>query len=72
MASRTLSDVLKDLKKENLIHCESSPEIPPWVEYSLSENKKQLCEAVLPYSSGLRNGILLIRTGARDHVMRMD
>jgi DNA-binding HxlR family transcriptional regulator len=40
--------VLKDLKKENLIHRESFSEIPPRVEYSLTEDGKQLCEDVLP------------------------
>jgi DNA-binding HxlR family transcriptional regulator len=48
ISPKTLSDVLKDLQKENLIHRESFPEIPPRVEYSLTEDGKQLCEAVLP------------------------
>ncbi|MFY9800757.1 MAG: winged helix-turn-helix transcriptional regulator, partial [Methanoregula sp.] len=39
--------MLKDLRKENLIQRESFPEIPPRVEYSLTEDGKQLCEAVL-------------------------
>jgi DNA-binding HxlR family transcriptional regulator len=45
---KTLADVLKDLRKENLIHRESFSKIPPGVEYSLTEDGKQLCEAVLP------------------------
>ena len=48
ISPKTLADVLKDLRKENLIHRESFPEIPPRVEYSLTEDGKQLCEAVLP------------------------
>jgi DNA-binding HxlR family transcriptional regulator len=48
ISPKTLTDVLKDLKKENLIHRESFAEIPPRVEYSLTEDGKQLCEAVLP------------------------
>jgi DNA-binding HxlR family transcriptional regulator len=48
ISPKTLADVLKDLKKENLIHRESFAEIPPRVEYSLTEDGKQLCEAVLP------------------------
>jgi DNA-binding HxlR family transcriptional regulator len=48
ISPKTLADVLKDLRKENLIHRESFAEIPPRVEYSLTEDGKQLCEAVLP------------------------
>ncbi|HVN74036.1 MAG TPA: helix-turn-helix domain-containing protein [Methanoregula sp.] len=48
ISPKTLADVLKDLQKENLIHRESFAEIPPRVEYSLTEDGKQLCEAVLP------------------------
>jgi DNA-binding HxlR family transcriptional regulator len=48
ISPKTLTDVLKGLQKENLIHRESFPEIPPRVEYSLTDDGKQLCEAVLP------------------------
>lgn len=48
ISPKTLADVLKDLRKENLIHRESFSEIPPRVEYSLTEDGKQLWEAVLP------------------------
>ena len=48
ISPKTLADVLKDLQKENLIHRESFSEIPPRVEYSLTKDGKQLCEAVLP------------------------
>jgi len=48
ISPKTLTDVLKDLRKENLIHRESFSEIPPRVEYSLTKDGEQLCEAVLP------------------------
>nr|WP_321351486.1 helix-turn-helix domain-containing protein [uncultured Methanoregula sp.] len=48
ISPKTLTDVLKDLAKENLIHRESFAEIPPRVEYSLTEDGRQLCEAVIP------------------------
>jgi DNA-binding HxlR family transcriptional regulator len=48
ISPKTLADVLKDLQKENLIRREAFSEIPPRVEYSLTEDGKQLCEAVLP------------------------
>jgi len=48
ISPKTLADVLRDLRKENLIHRESFPEIPPRVEYSLTEDGKQLGGAMLP------------------------
>jgi DNA-binding HxlR family transcriptional regulator len=48
ISPRTLSDVLKDLQQANLISRESFAEIPPRVEYSLTEDGKKLCDAVLP------------------------
>jgi len=48
ISPKTLSDVLKDLQKEDLIHRESFAEIPPKVEYSLTAEGKSLCEAVRP------------------------
>jgi DNA-binding HxlR family transcriptional regulator len=48
ISPKTLTDVLKDLQKENLISREAFSEIPPRVEYSLTKDGKQLCEAVLP------------------------
>jgi DNA-binding HxlR family transcriptional regulator len=48
ISPKTLSDMLKDLQKENLIHRESFSEIPPRVEYSLTDDGRKLCEAVLP------------------------
>lgn len=48
ISPRTLSDVLKDLQEARLIHRESFAEIPPRVEYSLTDDGKNLCEAVRP------------------------
>jgi DNA-binding HxlR family transcriptional regulator len=48
ISPKTLSDLLKDLLKEGLIQRESFSEIPPRVEYSLTEDGKQLCEAIIP------------------------
>jgi len=48
ISPKTLADVLKDLQRENLIHRESFSEIPPRVEYSLTDDGKKLCEAVRP------------------------
>jgi DNA-binding HxlR family transcriptional regulator len=48
ISPRTLSDVLKDLRQANLISREAFAEIPPRVEYSLTDDGKKLCDAVLP------------------------
>jgi DNA-binding HxlR family transcriptional regulator len=48
ISPKTLSDVLKDLQQANLISRESFAEIPPRVEYSLTDDGKKLCDAVLP------------------------
>jgi DNA-binding HxlR family transcriptional regulator len=48
ISPKTLSDVLKDLQQANLISQEAFSEIPPRVEYSLTDDGKKLCDAVLP------------------------
>lgn len=48
ISPKTLSDLLKELQKENLVQRESFAETPPRVEYSLTDDGKQLCEAVIP------------------------
>lgn len=48
ISPRTLSDVLKDLRQANLIRRESFSEIPPRVEYSLTDDGKRLCQAMRP------------------------
>ena len=48
ISPKTLTEVLKDLRRENLIHRESFSEIPPRVEYSLTDEGKKLREAMVP------------------------
>jgi len=48
ISPKTLSDTLKDLQAEGLINRESFAEIPPRVEYSLTENGKELRKAIIP------------------------
>jgi len=48
ISPKMLSDVLKRLEKENLIKRETFNEIPPKVEYSLTEDGKELRRAVIP------------------------
>jgi DNA-binding HxlR family transcriptional regulator len=40
--------MLKELHEEGLIQREAFSEIPPRVEYFLTEDGKQLCEALIP------------------------
>ena len=44
----TLAEMLKELQKEGLIRRESFAEIPPRVEYSLTNDGVKLREAILP------------------------
>jgi len=48
ISPKTLTDLLKDLRREGLIHRNPFSEIPPRVEYSLTRDGRQLCEAVVP------------------------
>ncbi|HVN65226.1 MAG TPA: helix-turn-helix domain-containing protein [Methanomicrobiales archaeon] len=48
ISPKTLTDVLKDLRREGLVHRESFSEIPPRVEYSLTDEGKKLREAMVP------------------------
>lgn len=48
ISPKSLTDLLKELLKEGLIEREAFSEIPPRVEYFLTDNGKQLCEAVVP------------------------
>ena len=43
---KTLSVTLKELEADNLVHREEYPQIPPKVEYSLSERGKSLMEVL--------------------------
>ena len=46
--SKVLSDRLKELEEAGLIKREAYAEIPPRVEYSLTEDGKSLREAIVP------------------------
>jgi len=48
ISPRTLSETLKELQKERLIERESFSEIPPRVEYSLTEEGIILRQAIIP------------------------
>ena len=48
ISPRTLSDRLKELEAEGLIKREFFAEIPPRVEYSLTENGAELRESIIP------------------------
>ena len=48
ISPKTLADTLKDLQKEQLIGRESFNEIPPRVEYHLTDEGKSLRKAIVP------------------------
>lgn len=48
ISPKSLTDLLKELQKEGLIQREAFPEIPPRVEYFLTDDGKELCEAIIP------------------------
>lgn len=48
ISDKTLSQNLKELEQDNLIHREMFPQIPPRVEYSLTERGKSLMEVMSP------------------------
>jgi DNA-binding HxlR family transcriptional regulator len=48
ISPKTLADTLKQLQNEGLLKRESFAEIPPRVEYSLTQDGKGLREAVVP------------------------
>jgi DNA-binding HxlR family transcriptional regulator len=48
ISPKTLSDTLKQLQAESLITRESFAEIPPRVEYSLSEDGVELGKSIVP------------------------
>jgi len=48
VSPKTLSDTLKILKKEKLINKETFKETPPRVEYTLTEDGKELRKAIIP------------------------
>jgi DNA-binding HxlR family transcriptional regulator len=48
ISPKTLSDTLKDLQTEELIKRESFAEIPPRVEYSLTNDGAELRKSIIP------------------------
>ena len=46
ISDKTLSQNLKELEKDELIHREVYPQIPPKVEYSLTERGRSLMEVL--------------------------
>jgi DNA-binding HxlR family transcriptional regulator len=48
ISPRTLSETLKELQKERLIDRESFSEIPPRVEYFLTEDGSELRKVIVP------------------------
>ena len=48
ISPKTLADTLKQLQNEQLLKREAFAEIPPHVEYSLTEDGRGLREAVVP------------------------
>lgn len=48
ISPKTLSDTLKELKAEGLIKRKSFAEIPPRVEYSLTQDGVELRKAIVP------------------------
>ena len=46
ITDKTLSSNLKELERDGLIICKEYPQIPPKVEYSLSERGKSLMEVL--------------------------
>jgi DNA-binding HxlR family transcriptional regulator len=59
VSPKTLSDTLKILQKEKLIKKEMFNEIPPRVEYSLTQDGKELRKAITPLLNwaAKRNGL---------------
>ena len=48
ISPKTLTKTLKDLEEQNIIRRDYFKDIPPRVEYSLSENGKELQEVIYP------------------------
>ena len=60
ISPKTLSDRLKELNKAGLIKREVFPEIPPKVEYSLTQDGVEVRDAMIPlmewaYKKSLQN-----------------
>jgi len=65
ISPKTLSDTLKELQAEGLIKRESFAEIPPRVEYSLTEDGTELRKSIIPILrwAATRNSVKKDRCG---------
>lgn len=48
ISPKTLADILKELKNNNLVKREAFNEIPPRVDYTLTQDGEKLREAIVP------------------------
>ena len=48
ISEKMLAATLRTFERDGLVHREAYPEIPPRVEYSLTERGRELCEAMAP------------------------
>jgi len=48
ISPKSLADVLKELQEEGLTQREVFSEIPPRIEYILTDDERQLYEAIIP------------------------
>jgi DNA-binding HxlR family transcriptional regulator len=62
ISPKTLSDTLKDLQNEGLITRESFAEIPPRVEYSLTNEGTELRKSIIPLLEWTANRITIDKT----------
>ena len=60
IADKTLSAALKELERDGLIHREMYPEIPPKVEYTLTEtgySLKPILDAMKEWGTNYKNSV---------------
>lgn len=60
---KTLSATLKELEADDLVHCKQYPEIPPRVEYILTEKRKSLIpilEAMCEWGRNIGKNIIVM------------
>jgi DNA-binding HxlR family transcriptional regulator len=62
ISPKTLSDTLKDLQTEGLIKRESFAEIPPRVEYSLTNDGSELRKSIIPLLEWTANRSIINKT----------
>jgi DNA-binding HxlR family transcriptional regulator len=69
ISPKTLSDTLKELQVEGLIKRESFAEIPPRVEYSLTQDGVELRKSIIPLLkwAAMRTNVDIERCISTDH-----